>query len=192
MTQFTNPQYVPSDPLGRTYPEAELFFYIPTTLTAKDVYSDDELKVVQQTVHWTKILANTTEKFKDYTVHLKDFVLDNKDKLVIKPANSYGGKDVYLGNETDQSTWEKVLLANIENENWVVQEFVDIPQEFFPIVGDNIELKLKKVNINPFALLGKYSGTITRVSDESVINVSAGGGLVPTLTASRKKDIPLN
>lgn len=157
-----------------------------------DIYSVDELNVINQTVPWTKILANTTEKFKDYTVHLKDFVLDNKDKLVLKPANSYGGKDVYLGNETEQSTWEKVMLENIENENWVVQEFVDIPQEFFPIVGDKIELKLKKVIINPFALLGKYSGTITRVSDESVINVSAGGGLVPTLTASRKKDIPLN
>jgi len=48
-------------------------------------------------------------------------------------------------------------------------------------------LQLKKVNINPFALLGKYSGTITRVSDSSVINVSAGGGLVPTLSAARKK-----
>ena len=158
----------------------------------QDIYTEDELKVIKQTVPWTKILADDTVKFKEYTVHLKDFVLDNKDKLVLKPANSYGGKDVHLGNETDQAVWEKVIYDNIKNENWVVQEFVNIPQEFFPIIDTDVSLMLKKVNINPFALLGKYGGTITRVSDASVINVSAGGGLVPTLTACRKKDIVLD
>ena len=35
--------------------------------------------------------------------------------------------------------------------------------------------------------LGAYGGTITRISDHPVINVSAGGGLVPTFTAEQKK-----
>ena len=81
------------------------------------------------------------------------------------------------------------MSAHLNDESWVVQEYVDIPQEIFPMINDDVMMKLKKVNINPFALLGKYSGTITRVSDNSVINVSAGGGLVPTFSVVRRKDV---
>lgn len=155
------------------------------------IYNDDELKVIKQTIPWTKILADKKVTYKDFTVNLRDFVIDNKEMLVLKPANSYGGKDVYLGNETSQDLWETILNQHIDDETWIVQEYVRIPQEFFPVFGDNngVTLVLKKVNINPFSLLGKYSGTITRVSDKSVINVSAGGGLVPTVSAVRKKDV---
>jgi uncharacterized circularly permuted ATP-grasp superfamily protein len=120
---------------------------------------------------------------------LREFVLENRDKLVLKPASSYGGKDVFLGKETTQATWEKIIDENIETESWVVQEYVEIPQEIFPVIDESLRMELKKVNINPFVLLDKYSGTISRVSDKSVINVSAGGGLVPTLSVIRRKDI---
>ena len=153
------------------------------------IYSQDELDVIKQTIPWTQILADRKVLYKNLTIDLKTFVKDNKDLLVLKPANSYGGKDVYLGRETDQKTWEKIMDRHIDDESWVVQEYVDIPQEIFPMIQEGVTMKLKKVNINPFTLLGKYSGTITRVSDNSVINVSAGGGLVPTLSASRKKDV---
>jgi hypothetical protein len=37
-----------------------------------------------------------------------------------------------------------------------------------------------KVNVNPFYVHGGDAGAIARVSRSSVINVSAGGGSVPT------------
>jgi glutathionylspermidine synthase len=153
------------------------------------IFNEDELDVIQKTVPWTKILADIRVTYKNVTLKLKDFIVENKDLLVLKPSNSYGGKDVYLGIETAQELWEKIMKDHLHDESWVVQEYVDIPQEIFPEIKEDIHLKLKKVNINPFALLGKYSGTITRVSDSAVINVSAGGGLVPTLKAVRRKDI---
>jgi len=134
-------------------------------------------------------LADMKATYDGYTVNLYNFVSDNKDNLVLKPASSYGGKDVYLGRETDQQTWDKVIDDNIASEDWVVQQYVNIPQEIFPEITDNVKMKLKKVNINPFAFVGKYGGTISRVSDKSIINVSAGGGLVPTMRVVKKKDI---
>jgi len=151
------------------------------------IFSENELNVIKKTIPWTKILADTKVTYKNASFHLKDFIIENQDLLVLKPANSYGGKDVYLGRETEQGTWEKIMSEHLYDEAWVVQEYVDTPHDIFPVIKDDISLQLKKVNINPFALLGKYSGTITRVSDSSVINVSAGGGLVPTLSAARKK-----
>ncbi len=139
--------------------------------------------MIKETVPWTQILADTEVTFRGKRVHLRDFIFENKDLLVLKPANMYGGKNVYIGLETSQETWERVMNQQIEDESWVVQEYVDIPSDIFPEIGKGISFKRKFVNINPFALQGKYSGSITRVSDSAVINVSAGGGLVPTLVA---------
>jgi len=154
------------------------------------IYNADELEAIRRTIPWTKILADTKVTYKGFAVGLRIFISDNREKLVLKPATSYGGKDVFLGNETDQETWERVIDENIEAETWVVQEYVPIPREIFPVInGENLNLHLKNVNINPFAFLGKYSGTISRVSDNSIINVSQGGGIVPTVKAAKKKDI---
>jgi glutathionylspermidine synthase len=157
----------------------------------QDIYDREELEVIRRAIPWTKIMADMKVSYDGYTVNLHNFISDNKDKLVLKPASSYGGKDVFLGRETDQQTWDKVIDENIESEDWVVQQYVNIPQEIFPEIKENVTMKLKKVNINPFAFMGKYGGTISRVSDKSIINVSAGGGLVPTMCAVKKKDIGL-
>ena len=39
-SQFISPTPIPQDPKGRAYPNAKYFFYEPSTLTAKPVYSD--------------------------------------------------------------------------------------------------------------------------------------------------------
>jgi uncharacterized circularly permuted ATP-grasp superfamily protein len=149
----------------------------------QDILNRNELKMIQQTIPWTEILADNEVIFRGEHVHLRDFIIENKDLLVLKPANMYGGKNVYIGLETSQETWDRVMNQHIEDESWVVQEYVEIPTDIYPEIGEGISFKRKNVNINPYALLGKYSGTITRVSDSAVINVSAGGGLVPTLGA---------
>lgn len=151
----------------------------------QDIYDDEELSVIDRSIPWTRILADGKTLYQGSTVSLHSFVSRNKDRLVLKPANSYGGKDVFLGGETDQETWDSVIREQIDSEEWVVQEYVPIPEELFPDIGDTVSLRLKKVNINPFAFRCKYGGTISRISESSVINVSAGGGLVPTMSASR-------
>jgi uncharacterized circularly permuted ATP-grasp superfamily protein len=115
-------------------------------------------------------------------VSLKTFIPENKDRLVLKPCNKYGGKDVYIGMAIGQSVWEEVMNKHMDGCDWVVQDYVDIPTDAFPGSSGPAGFIPKYININPFSLGGKYSGAITRVSDSPVINISAGGGLVPTLT----------
>ena len=72
--------------------------------------------------------------------------------------------------------------ALASEEDWVVQEYVSIPTMTVPVVtGDQMQLVEKKVNVNPFILQGAFAGAVARLSDRSVINVSAGGGLVPAI-----------
>jgi uncharacterized circularly permuted ATP-grasp superfamily protein len=152
------------------------------------VFSPEEQELIRKTVPWTRVLADRKEKYRNREVNLKTFIPENRESLVLKPSNKYGGKDVYIGLETPQQKWEEIMNEHIEREMWVVQEYVDIPTGEFPEFGGRLHFRKKYVNINPFALNGSYSGTITRISDRQVINVSAGGGLVPTLTVSGNGD----
>jgi len=155
-----------------------------------DIFTETEKQLIKDTIPWTRILSDSKVKFRGKEVELSSFVPENKDLLVLKPSNKYGGKDVYIGQETSQSTWEDIMNEHMADSMWVVQEFVDIPTGLFPEISKSVSFKKKYVNINPFALNGKYCGTITRVSDNQVINVSAGGGLVPTLTATNVESDP--
>ena len=149
----------------------------------QEIFTRQELRTIRETVPWTEILSDSVATFEGKKVDLKVFIPENRERLVMKPANLYGGKDVHIGRETDPVTWENLMNTHLYDESWVVQEYVDIPRDRYPESGHPIRLNDKYVNINPFALLGMYSGTITRISDHPVINVSAGGGLVPTFTA---------
>jgi glutathionylspermidine synthase len=147
------------------------------------IFTAQEKEWIRRTIPWTRILADSEEMFEGRQVKLREFIPGNRNRLVMKPSNRYGGKDVCIGRGTPQAEWEKIMKRHLDDRNWVVQEYVNIPTGEYPEIGEEIRFKNKYVNINPFALDGRYSGTITRISDSEVINVSAGGGLIPTLTA---------
>ena len=40
-------------------------------------------------------------------------------------------------------------------------------------------MEKKNLNVNPYIFKGKYVGCLGRISESKVINVSAGGGIIP-------------
>ena len=119
---------------------------------------------------------------------MASFVCDNRERLVLKPASDYGGSGVALGIETLQSDWDALIESHSPNGDFVVQEYVPVPEEMFPTVEDgHVQMRLKRFNINPFGIGGRYAGSITRISDRAVINVSAGGGLLPSVIGRHKR-----
>jgi len=49
------------------------------------------------------------------------------------------------------------------------------------VVNQKLDFAYKKYNFNLLVSGGKYAGGFVRLSDEGVINVAAGGGLMPAL-----------
>jgi glutathionylspermidine synthase len=146
-----------------------------------------ESEVIAATVPWTRILTPGSVTYGRWIVDLLDFVSDNRARLVLKPASEYGGHDVALGIETEQGEWDRIIEEHAEVGDFIVQEYVPVPEEMFPTVEDgHVQMRLKRFNINPFGIGGRYAGMITRISDRAVINVSAGGGLLPSVVGSRK------
>ena len=148
----------------------------------------DEADVINGTIPWTRILRPGRVTYGDWTLDLLSFVADNREKLVLKPASDFGGHGVSLGMETKQDEWERIIGEHADRADFIVQEYVPVPEEMFPTVEDgHVQMRLKRFNINPFGIGGRYAGSITRISDRAVINVSAGGGLLPSVIGRHKR-----
>jgi uncharacterized circularly permuted ATP-grasp superfamily protein len=148
----------------------------------------DELEVIEKTIPWTRILRPGRVTYGAWTIDLLSFVADNRERLVLKPASSYGGRNVSLGMETAQERWEEIIAAHADRADFIVQEYVPVPEEMFPTIEDgHVQMRLKRFNINPFGIGGRHAGSITRISDRAVINVSAGGGLLPSVIGRHKR-----
>jgi glutathionylspermidine synthase len=149
---------------------------------------DRERRVIDETIPWTRVLRPGRTSYGEWVVDLLQFVSDNRERLVLKPASDYGGHGVSLGMETDQSQWDRLIEEHVEEGDFVVQEYVPVPEEMFPTVEDgHVQMRLKRFNINPFGIGGRYAGMITRISDQAVINVTAGGGLLPSVVGRHRQ-----
>jgi hypothetical protein len=147
-----------------------------------------EAEVIAETIPWTRILRPGRVTYGQWVVDLLDFVSDNRQRLVLKPASEYGGHGVSLGIETEQAAWDRIIAEHAGRDDYVVQEYMPVPEEVFPAVEDgHVQMRLKRFNINPFGIGGRYGGMITRISDRAVINVSAGGGLLPSVVGRHKR-----
>jgi hypothetical protein len=147
---------------------------------AGSLLSPEEAAFVDRVVPWTRRVAQRRTTRAGREVDLVPHILEDQAGLVLKPAHGYGGRSVLIGDQVTPSEWESGVMA-AEWEPWVVQERVPIPEEPFPVWdAGSLTFETLKVNANPFYVAGADVGAVTRASRESVINVSAGGGSVPT------------
>ena len=120
---------------------------------------DAERQVIAETIPWTRVLREGRAAYGDWVVDLLAFVSDNRERLVMKPASDYGGHGVSLGMETSQADWDRLIEEHPGTGDYVVQEYVPVPEEMFPTVeGGHVHMRLKRFNINPFGLGGKLRG----------------------------------
>src|SRR3990172_8300423 len=160
--------------------EDKACFAVLTDETFAHLVSEAERALIARTLPWTRRLAERRTMKDGAEIDLVPFTLANRAGLVLQPAHAYGRRAVLLGAEAPPGHWESAVRAGLEAP-WIVQERVPIPEEPFPVFeqGD-LRLQPLKVNANPFYVAGEEAGAVTRASRGAVINVSAGGGSVPT------------
>jgi len=142
---------------------------------------DDEQNAVRRAhVPWTRVLRDGKVDFEGRTCDLFELARKSREIFVIKPTSGYGGRDVMIGNETEPGAWDDRLDRAAESPGeWTIQAFVDIPEEEFPVMDPDLVFESRKVNLNPYLFGGRYAGSFVRLSTNSVINVSVGGGMAP-------------
>lgn len=144
-------------------------------------FTESENKIKREHIPWTRRLADAEDFYGGKKIYMIDFLKDEKETLILKPSASGSGREITIGCETPDKQWNAVIDRALK-EDWVVQEFVNIPIITVPrVVNRKLDFAYKKYNFNLLTFGGKFAGGVSRLSDESVINVARGGGLIPSL-----------
>ena len=136
-----------------------------------------ELEAIEAHIPWTRRVEERHVRYRDSIVDLIPFILEHRERLVLKPNDEYGGKGIVLGWETNPGDWMQTISTAL-TEPYVVQERVAIPSEPYPSVVDGrIELIDRMLDTNPLVFYGDYvDGCLSRLSTQALLNVSAGSG----------------
>ncbi|MBX3010911.1 MAG: hypothetical protein KF832_05365 [Caldilineaceae bacterium] len=145
------------------------------------LFTADELAAVRQHIPWTRLVEErTTMGPQGEPLDLVPWISANKDQLVLKPNDEYGGKGVLIGWETEQAIWDTALQTALREPS-IVQARATIAYEDFPRIDDQgrVEISQRLVDCDPFLFHGdSVGGCLTRLSTVTLLNVTAGGGSV--------------
>ena len=162
--------------------EDKAFFAILTDERFAPLLTSAEREFVAAHVPWTRKVEDRRTEWRGRSIELLAEIAAQREHFVLKPSHGYGGASVVVGTSVDEAAWTTALQAAALAGGWIVQERVEIPEEEFPVfdAAGSLHFESLKVNTNPFYVGGAPVGAVTRMSRDAVINVSAGGGSVPT------------
>jgi hypothetical protein len=152
------------------------------------MFTEDEFTAIRKHIPWTRIVEERKTSYGDMPVDLLPFILKYQERFVLKPNDDYGGRGIVLGWQTNTSGWEQAVEEALTTP-YVVQERVPIPEEPYPsMVDGKLQIFDRMLDTAPFIFYGDYvDGCLTRLSNDPLLNVSAGGGSsVPTFIVANR------
>lgn len=159
------------------------FFAVLTDPRNAKLFSDAEHQVIRAHVPWTRVLSDVATEKDSRTQNLPELAVRNREQLVLKPNDEYGGKGVRLGWESTDAEWRSALDAALADPpgTWIVQERIPIRREVFPQFDSEGRVTMREVLVDlaPYLFRGRMTGYLTRLSGSGLANVTSGGGQVP-------------
>ena len=140
-----------------------------------DLFDSAELGVVQKHIPWTRCVRPSRTVFHGSEFDLATLILNERSQFVLKPNDDYGGHGVCLGWETSKQDWQEAVKAALKKP-YVVQERVALEKTNIPAYSDRVFLDELFVDFNPFLFHNEVEGALIRLSANSLLNVSSGGG----------------
>ncbi len=153
-----------------------------------ELFSKAELSAINKHIPWTRNVEERKTTYDDMPIDLIPFILKYQERFVLKPNDDYGGRGIFLGWQTNTSGWEQAVNDALKSP-YVVQERVPIPEEPYPsMVDGRLQIFDRMLDTAPFIFYGDYvDGCLTRLSNDPLLNVSAGGGSsVPTFVVAER------
>ncbi|MGH7516661.1 MAG: hypothetical protein ACREOC_04205 [Gemmatimonadales bacterium] len=152
------------------------------------VFDAEQRAAIAEMVPWTRRVEERRTEHGGRAIDLVPFILAERERLVLKPNDDYGGAGVILGWTVDAATWERAVRNALAAPH-VVQERIALPSETFPcLVDGRVHFGDRIVDIAPYVYdVTWVDGCLTRVSTDALVNVTAGGGsTVPTFVVEAR------
>jgi hypothetical protein len=164
-------------------------FAVQTNEKYAHLFNDTELAAIRKHIPWTRNFRDEQTEFYDEKIDLIEWTRANREKLVLKPNDDYGGHGIYIGWISNQEEWDKAIKHALEVGDYLIQERVKTAKEIFPYIDEKgeIQMSVQMVDLDPLIFNGKVGSAFTRLSTTELANVSSGGGMVPTMILTGKK-----
>ena len=131
--------------------------------------------MIQKHIPWTRYVRPSRTAFYGSEFDLETLILNERERLVLKPNDDYGGHGVFLGWESDPQQWQEAVKAALEKP-YVVQERVVLEKTGIPAYSDRVYRAELFVDFNPFLFQNEVEGALIRLSASSLLNITSGGG----------------
>ncbi|MDB4875033.1 MAG: Circularly permuted ATP-grasp type 2 [Gemmatimonadetes bacterium] len=152
------------------------------------LFDQVEREAIAASIPWTRVVEERKTTVNGAHVDLLTYIAGNRDQLVLKPNDEYGGKGIVLGWEVDDAAWtDAIALALVEP--YIAQQRIALPTEPYPsFVDGRVVITDRMVDTAPYVAYGDHvDGCLTRLATASLLNVTAGGGSqTPTFIAERR------
>lgn len=152
------------------------------------LFDEDEREAINLSIPWTRVVEERTTTVDGTKVDLLPHIAANREQLVLKPNDEYGGKGIVLGWEVSDDEWQASIKTALA-EPYIVQQRIALPTEAYPsFVNGKVVIADRMVDTAPYVAYGDHvDGCLTRLATASLLNVTAGGGSqTPTFIAERR------
>ena len=170
-------------------PHKKAFFAALTDDRNAGLFDDGDREVIRQHVPWTRLLREDRTERWGTEIDLLRYVRLEREHLVIKPNDEYGGVGVVLGWEASASEWDDAIQRAVADEQaWIVQDRITVRREDFPGFDESSAVSMRNMLIDfaPYLFRGRLAGFLTRLSSTGLANVTSGGGQVPSFVVKER------
>lgn len=145
-----------------------------------DAFTGDERRLIARHVPWTRVFeATTTTDPEGARVSLPEFVLSQREQLVLKPVNLTRGEGVVVGARVPDEEWRAALTAALAG-GYVVQQHVPLPQIDVPHPETGTPVSMVH-GLDAYVFRGRCVGFQCRASLDAVVNIGKRGTLLPVV-----------
>lgn len=95
------------------------------------VFSSEERETIKKYIPWTRKIIPGETSYHGEKIILENFLITNKDKLVIKAPLGLGGQRVGIGEDMFRREWENLVKTALRKKDFLVQELVESPRGLY-------------------------------------------------------------
>jgi uncharacterized circularly permuted ATP-grasp superfamily protein len=143
----------------------------------REMFAPDELDAIRAHVPWTRVVEERSTERGGERIDLLPWIAANRERLVLKPNDDYGGRGIVLGWLASDEEWRTTIQAALSSP-YVVQERIVLPTEAYPSwVDGGVSITERMIDIAPYVSeTARVDGCLTRIATDPLLNVTAGGG----------------
>jgi hypothetical protein len=137
------------------------FFALLTDCTVVSRLPACDRKLVYELAPWTRVVAPGKTDFHGTEIGLLEFIVKNREQLVLLPSDPAAGLQSFTGAQMTASDWDRAVRSALQSL-YVVQQRPRIDCEIFPTYRyGNLEMPPAEVTVHPHIFGGKVHGAST-------------------------------